>query len=82
MTALKKWWVNHVQKSLGSLLAALAGVDLIAALAGYQADITAVLGAKAYAILRCLCAGAIVVRAVQAKRETLPAPATSAVRNP
>jgi hypothetical protein len=81
MNALKLWWHTHVQKTLGSLLAALAGVDLVSALAGFQADITAFLGAKVYAALRCACGLAIVIRAVQAKRaEPLPAPAPEATR--
>lgn len=69
LESIKTWWCNHVQKSLGAILAALAGADLISAMAGYQADITALLGAKAYAGIRCACALAIVVRAVQASKK-------------
>ncbi len=81
ITALKHWYIAHLQKTLGSILAALAGVDLVSSLAGYQADITAFVGAKVYAGLRCLCALAIVARAVQAKRaDPLPAPSPEATR--
>lgn len=67
MNWLKAFWYSHVQKTVGSALLGLAGVDLTAAVAGYQDDITQILGARAYAAIRVAGLAAIVYRAISHK---------------
>lgn len=55
----KVWWVGHAQKTIGSILGTLAGVDLVSSFTSYQSEITTLLGEKWYAAIRV--AGAIII---------------------
>lgn len=71
MNALRKlwagwlWvWANHIQKTLGSLLAGTALFDLMSALGLYETTLTQLLGLRLYSTLRGVCAVGIMIRAV------------------
>jgi len=79
---LSYWWYNHVQKTISSILGSLAAIDLASSLAGYQSEITSLLGANVYAGLRLLGAIGIFWRALQASHPApLPPPDPNAVRS-
>lgn len=62
--AIKQYWLAHGQKTLASVLGLLALLDLT----GYAQEITLLIGAKGYAILRLLGAAGIFWRAMQARK--------------
>lgn len=64
MQSLAWWWLNHVQKSMATVLALLSVVDL----SGNADTIEAFAGKKGYAGIRLACALAIAYRAVQHTR--------------
>lgn len=63
---IKAWYFSRVQKHVSAVLLALASVDLGSTLTGYASDITALIGAKCYAVLRVLGLATIFWRAKQA----------------
>ena len=65
LASLKSFYYSHVQTATGSLLGALAVVDLT----GYHDSIAAFTGEKGYHALRVAGAGVIVWRAMQVKRQ-------------
>ena len=56
---LQYFWANHVQKTFGSIIAALAGFDLVSSIAGYDHEIITLIGEKKTAAIH-LIAGVIV----------------------
>jgi len=74
MNALKTFWYNHVQKTIGTILLGLAGFDFTAALAGYEHDISNFVGTKVYSGLRVIGLAAIVYRAIT--HQSAPTPPT------
>lgn len=77
MNAFRRWYREHFQKTLGTILGMLACVDL----AGYADAITTIFGARGYALIRLTVAAAIVWKSFQARQaRTLPAPDPNASR--
>ncbi|MDB6085195.1 MAG: hypothetical protein JWN43_3076 [Gammaproteobacteria bacterium] len=80
MNAIKTWWHNHVQTTLGALVFALAGADM----SPYAAPMKLVFGKYGdyvYAALFLVSGCAIFIRAVQAKKakaNVLPPPVNAA----
>lgn len=73
MNWLKSFWHNHVQKTLASLMGALAMVDLT----GYTDAVETWVGHKGMALIRLLSAVGIIWRAMQAQKPPAPDPSTS-----
>lgn len=72
LAVMHAFWCNHVQKSMASVIVVLAGADL-GALTVYQKDIAHLLGdARAgtfMSLARLVCGGAVLWRAVTAKKQ-------------
>ncbi len=85
MNWLKRWWEQHVQKTLASLLILLDGVN-VAALEFYHQDIVRLVGVNhgesVFSGLRMLLAAVIGVRALRRKQSPLGAPVDAAVVKP
>jgi hypothetical protein len=62
------FWMNHVQKTIGTIVVVLASSDLIAYTLNYQSEVKALIGAKGYAGLRLALGLLVVTRAAQASR--------------
>lgn len=64
VSKLKTWalwfWANHIQKTAGLMLAALASLDL----AGYRDDLTYIIGEKKYHAIRLFLGAIVVLRAI------------------
>jgi len=69
VSKFKAWfawfWYSHVQKTAGTVLAALSTLDL----AGYREDITAFIGDKTYHAVRVFLAAIVVLRAITPSKD-------------
>lgn len=63
-SGLQWFYVNHIQKTLGLILAGSALFDLMSALDLYSTTLTQILGLHTYSLIRGACAIGIVMRAV------------------